>query len=92
MSRVTLHRIEKGEPAVAIGAYLNARVALGLDFGILTPEVQPADPSVTTRNQAGFWFAFPWGIIRNSSVWLGKFMGHNLAVSDRLKSQHPIPH
>ena len=37
MSRVTLHRIERGEPAVTIGAYLNAMAALGLDFGILTP-------------------------------------------------------
>lgn len=32
ISRVTLHRIEKGEPAVTIGAYLNAAAALGLHF------------------------------------------------------------
>ena len=37
VSRVTLHRIERGEPTVAIGAYLNAMAALGLDFGIVTP-------------------------------------------------------
>ena len=37
MSRVTLHRIERGEPAVTMGAYLNAMAALGLDFGILPP-------------------------------------------------------
>lgn len=37
MSRVTLHRIENGEPSVTMGAYLNAMVALGLDFGILAP-------------------------------------------------------
>jgi len=35
MSRVTLHRIEKGEPAVTMGAYLNAIAALGLRMGLL---------------------------------------------------------
>lgn len=30
ISRVTLHRIEKGEPSVAMGAYLNVLSALGL--------------------------------------------------------------
>ena len=34
MSRVTLHRIENGEPSVTIGAYLNAMEALNMDFGI----------------------------------------------------------
>ena len=37
MSRVTLYRIEQGEPSVTIGAYFNALAALGLDLGILTP-------------------------------------------------------
>jgi transcriptional regulator with XRE-family HTH domain len=37
MSRVTLHRIEKGEPAVTMGAYVNAMAALGLNFGLVTP-------------------------------------------------------
>lgn len=36
MSRVTLHRIEKGEPAVTMGAYVNAMAALGLNFGLIT--------------------------------------------------------
>jgi transcriptional regulator with XRE-family HTH domain len=37
MSRVTLHRIENGEPSVTMGAYLNALEALNLDFGIINP-------------------------------------------------------
>jgi|SRR4051812_32542493 len=32
MSRVTLHRIEKGEPSVAMGAYMALLAALGLDM------------------------------------------------------------
>ena len=38
MSRVTLHRIERGQPSVTMGAYANAMAALGLDFGILAPD------------------------------------------------------
>ncbi len=34
MSRVTLHRIERGEPSVTMGAYLNAMSALGLDLDV----------------------------------------------------------
>jgi len=37
MSRVTLHRIENGEPSVTMGAYLNAMEALNMDFGIIKP-------------------------------------------------------
>lgn len=37
ISRVTLHRIEKGEPAVTMGAYLNVMAALDLAFGIIAP-------------------------------------------------------
>ena len=32
MSRVTWHRLEKGEPAVTMGAYLSAMAVLGLEF------------------------------------------------------------
>lgn len=44
MSRVTLHRIEKGEPAVTMGAYLNAMAVLGLNLG----GVMPAEPTDST--------------------------------------------
>jgi transcriptional regulator with XRE-family HTH domain len=35
LSRVTLHRIEKGEPAVTMGAYLHVMGALGMELGVL---------------------------------------------------------
>jgi transcriptional regulator with XRE-family HTH domain len=34
LSRVTLHRIEKGEPAVTIGAWANVLAALDMDWGV----------------------------------------------------------
>ena len=42
MSRVTLHRIERGEPSVTMGAYLNAAAALGLALGVVEPQPPPA--------------------------------------------------
>jgi transcriptional regulator with XRE-family HTH domain len=38
ISRVTLHRIEKGETSVSLGAYLQVCHALGLHLGILTAD------------------------------------------------------
>ena len=38
ISRVTLYRIEHGEPSVTIGAYLNALAALGLDLRVIVPK------------------------------------------------------
>ena len=38
ISRVTLHRIEKGETSVSLGAYLQVCQALGLHLGILTTD------------------------------------------------------
>lgn len=48
MSRVTLHRIEKGEPSVTLGAYLNAMNALGLTFGLIQPPA-PVDNCIPLR-------------------------------------------
>lgn len=40
MSRVTLHRIERGEPSVTMGAYLSAIAAVGLQLELTEPEAQ----------------------------------------------------
>jgi transcriptional regulator with XRE-family HTH domain len=42
LSRVTLHRIERGEASVTMGAYANAAAALGLALGVAgTPPAVP---------------------------------------------------
>jgi len=43
MSRVTLYRIENGEPSATMGAYLNAMAALNMDFGIIKPAESAAN-------------------------------------------------
>lgn len=42
ISRVTLHRIEKGEASVTMGAYLRALVALGLQVAVRPQEQEEA--------------------------------------------------
>ena len=42
ISRVTLHRIEKGETSVSLGAYLQVCQALGLHLGVLTADEEQA--------------------------------------------------
>ncbi len=46
LSRVTLHRIETGEPAVTIGAWANVLAALDMDWGTRAPDeaVRAAQP------------------------------------------------
>ena len=49
ISRVTLHRIEKGKPSVTMGAYLNAMAALKMDFGIIQPEAESVSLPATDQ-------------------------------------------
>lgn len=42
MSRMTLHRIERGEPSVTLGAYLSAIDAVGLQLELHDPQARPA--------------------------------------------------
>ncbi|HEX4985203.1 MAG TPA: helix-turn-helix domain-containing protein [Burkholderiales bacterium] len=42
ISRVTLHRIERGEPTVAVGAWVAVATALGLGFDLLDAKATAA--------------------------------------------------
>ena len=44
ISRVTLHRIEKGEPSVSIGAYVQVSKVLGLGLFALEKNPEPLAP------------------------------------------------
>lgn len=45
MSRMTLHRIEHGEPSVTMGAYMNAIAALGMNVEVVaSTRAEPAAP------------------------------------------------
>ena len=43
MSRVSVHRIEQGEPSVTMGAYLNVLAALGMNFSATDAGEAPTD-------------------------------------------------
>ena len=48
MSRVTLHRIERGEPSVTMGAYLSAVAAVGLQLDLSDPRAPKAPAAAHT--------------------------------------------
>ncbi len=53
ISRVTLHRIEHGEPSVTMGAYLSVASALGLELRAAEAQVRPAaQPELDTSTAA----------------------------------------
>lgn len=47
MSRMTLYRIERGEPSVTMGAYMNALAALGLDVEVTASDQGTARETAT---------------------------------------------
>lgn len=48
MSRVTLHRIERGEPSVTMGAYVSAIDAVGLQLELRDPQARPATADIAS--------------------------------------------
>lgn len=48
VSRVTLHRIEAGNPSVTIGAYVNVAAALGLHLVVPILDAPAAEPATIT--------------------------------------------
>lgn len=52
MSRVSVHRIEQGEPSVTMGAYLNVLAALGMTFSATAVADEPSEN--ITDNKAGW--------------------------------------
>jgi transcriptional regulator with XRE-family HTH domain len=48
MSRVTLHRIERGEPSVTMGAYLSAIDAVGLQLELRDPQARPTTADIAS--------------------------------------------
>lgn len=53
VSRVTLHRIEKGEPSVTMGAWANAAAALGMQLSLQQPHKAPQNNSPVKGE--GWW-------------------------------------
>ncbi len=52
LSRVTLHRIERGNPSVTVGAWLNVAQALGTQLTLATNPIKPqAKPVNADTNQ-----------------------------------------
>ena len=49
MSRVTLHRIEKGGPSVTMGAYCSAAAAVGLAVELVQATESAAEPAAPDR-------------------------------------------
>jgi transcriptional regulator with XRE-family HTH domain len=64
ISRVTLHRIEKGEPSVTIGAWTNALAALGMEWQARLPGVATSATASNTRDLT------QWLPVR---VWLSEY-------------------
>ncbi len=71
LSRVTLHRIECGEPTVALGLVQRAAAALGLQLQLADtgPRRRPQPQPGARQHQS----ACAWPICRNCDAWPGSW-------------------
>jgi len=75
ISRVTLHRIERGEPSVAMASYMSVIVALGLDVQLRegrTPEAAAALPAKIALSKYPQLRRIAWQRRRTDSVTPGE--------------------
>ena len=54
MSRVTLHRVEAGEPSVAMAAYIGAATAVGLELDLVDPRERSRGKRGKARSERPF--------------------------------------
>ncbi|MCE9660409.1 MAG: helix-turn-helix domain-containing protein [Burkholderiales bacterium] len=54
MSRVTLHRVEAGEPSVAMAAYIGAATAVGLELELVDPRERSRGKRTNAREGKSF--------------------------------------
>ena len=69
VSRVTLHRIERGEPSVAMGLYQRAITALGLTLHLA--DAQPALPAPDCRHRPS---TCAWPTCPHCAAWRGSWI------------------
>jgi DNA-binding XRE family transcriptional regulator len=66
ISRVTLHRIEKGEPSVTMGAWANVAAALGMQFNL---EQQQLRYAPTNNSSAKGWWPVRIALADYPQLW-----------------------
>lgn len=84
MSRVSVHRIEQGEPSVTMGAYLNVLAALNMAFSVTS------QPVVSGVNQLTDWAGWLPARVRLADYPQLKQLAWQLQGTDVLKPKEVL--